>query len=61
MKNQVFIKTHNHASEVVYHRPNRISRTAFDDLYEDISDDWQERAKRLQMRRWHKIRQQHTI
>ena len=28
----------------------------FEDLYDDISDHWQDKARRLQARRWHAIR-----
>jgi len=30
----------------------------FEDLYGDISQDWEYKAKRLQARRWRKIKQQ---
>lgn len=32
----------------------------WDELYDDISSDWQDKAQRLQMRRWHKIRRAQT-
>jgi hypothetical protein len=31
---------------------------AFDDLYEDLNKDWEEKAIRLQVRRWRKIKHQ---
>lgn len=36
----------------------RLSDLTFDDLYQDISDNWQDRARRLQVRRWRKIKHQ---
>ncbi len=36
------------------HRPTRLDDLSFDDLYED-TDDWREKAERLQARRWRKI------
>ena len=38
-------------------RPTRYSDLSFDDLYEDISDDWEIKAARLQARRWRKLRE----
>ncbi len=35
-----------------------LSDLSFDDLYEDISDHWREKARRLQARRWRKIKNQ---
>jgi len=31
------------------------TRDLDDDFYEEISHDWQERARKLQERRWHKL------
>lgn len=28
----------------------------WDDLYDEISSDWRQKAQRMQMRRWHKLR-----
>jgi hypothetical protein len=35
-------------------KPTRIDELNFNDLYDD--SDWQDKAERLQIRRWHKIR-----
>ena len=32
------------------------SSIAFDDLYDEISSDWQHKAETLQVRRWRKLR-----
>jgi hypothetical protein len=37
-------------------KPTHSSSSAFDNLYEEISDHWQERAKRLQARRWQALK-----
>ena len=39
-------------------QPISSSALTFDDLFEEISDRWQEKAKRLQIRRWRKIKHQ---
>ncbi|MEX1058833.1 MAG: hypothetical protein WEC17_00130 [Candidatus Saccharimonadales bacterium] len=39
-------------------RPTSVSSISFDELYEDISDQWLEKARRLQARRWRKIKHQ---
>ena len=36
----------------------RLSDLTFDDLYQDISNNWQEKALKLQARRWRKIKHQ---
>lgn len=36
----------------------RILNTNYDDPYEDFATDWQEKAERLQARRWRKIKHQ---
>ena len=38
--------------------PISASSLSFDDLYQDISDHWQERSRKLQARRWRKIKHQ---
>jgi hypothetical protein len=43
---------------VVVGRPTAVSSISFDELYEDISDQWMEKARRLQARRWRKIKHQ---
>ncbi len=36
--------------------PAHLAELNFDDLYLEISDHWQERAKHLQQRRWQKLK-----
>lgn len=36
----------------IIYRPTKLSEVSFDDFYEDISQDWQLKAERLQARRW---------
>ncbi len=43
---------------LVVGRPTSVSSISFDELYEDISDQWLEKARRLQARRWRKIKHQ---
>lgn len=38
-------------------RPAQPRHINFDDLYEEISQDWQDKAARLQARRWQHIHQ----
>jgi hypothetical protein len=57
MKGQRYIKTINHADRTSTRRSGA-SSIEFESFYEDISDHWQDRAKRLQLRRWRKIRDQ---
>ncbi len=38
-------------------RPARQADIRFKDLYEEISNDWRDKAERLQARRWHKLKQ----
>jgi len=40
-------------------KPTKISDITFDDLYDEISHDWQLRARRLQARRWRTLK--HSI
>lgn len=37
---------------------NDLNNNAFDDLYEEISRDWQTKAQELQERRWRKLREE---
>lgn len=39
-------------------KPTRVSDLSFDDLYDEMSSDWELKAERLQTRRWKKLRQQ---
>lgn len=36
----------------------RIQDLSFDDLYDEMQDDWRLKADRLQARRWRKLKQQ---
>ncbi len=38
--------------------PMHLSDLSFEDLYLDISDNWQEKARKLQARRWRRLRHQ---
>lgn len=58
MKKHQFIKGAGSQRHMVVGRPMSVSSVSFDDLYEEVSDRWQEKAKRLQARRWRKIRHQ---
>jgi hypothetical protein len=42
----------------IVNKPIRRSDLTFDDLYEDISDEWEAKAARLQARRWRKLKHQ---
>ncbi len=42
----------------IVNKPTTLSALSFDDLYEDISEGWLEKARRLQARRWRKIKHQ---
>ena len=37
--------------------PIKVSELTFEDLYQEISQDWQEKAQRLQARRWRMLKQ----
>ncbi len=37
-------------------KPARQTDTRFTEFYEEISNDWREKADRLQARRWQKLR-----
>lgn len=41
--------------------PTRISDLSFDDLYDEMADEWREKAERLQARRWRKLIKQQMI
>jgi len=38
--------------------PTRLSDLSFDEMYDEMSDNWELKAERLQHRRWRKMRQQ---
>ena len=42
----------------VYTIPARDDTTDFNDLYDEISRDWQQRAEALQARRWRKLKRE---
>jgi hypothetical protein len=37
-------------------KPIKLSDFTFEDLYVEISEDWEERARRLQARRWRHLK-----
>lgn len=37
-------------------QPTRVSELSFEELYENIAKDWEEKAHRLQLRRWRRLR-----
>ncbi len=39
-------------------KPTRISEISFEELYENIASDWQEKAEKLRIRRWRRLKQQ---
>ena len=41
-------------------RSAKASGLTFDELYEEISDNWHGKAERLQSRRWHKLKHELT-
>lgn len=38
--------------------PTRVNELSFDDLYDELSSDWELKAERMQTRRWRKLRQE---
>lgn len=38
--------------------PTSVSSISFDDLYDEISGHWEEKSRKLQARRWRKIKHQ---
>jgi hypothetical protein len=52
------IKGERARKHMVVNQPTNISSLSFDELYEDISDQWLEKSRRLQARRWRKIKHQ---
>lgn len=53
-----FIKTARHTIINTPFAVRDISSEEFDELYENISNHWKEKAQRLQARRWRKIKYQ---
>jgi len=41
---------------VMISSPTDVSRLNFDDLFYDISDNWEEKAMKLQTRRWRRLK-----
>lgn len=39
-------------------KPTRTSDLTFDELYDEISDDWSYKARQLQTRRWRKLKRE---
>lgn len=52
------LKGERQRKHLVVGKPISVSSISFDELYEDISDHWMEKARRLQARRWRKIKHQ---
>jgi len=52
-----FSKDHRKNHRVVS-SPAQVGNLRFEDLYNEISDHWEDKARRLQARRWRKIRHQ---
>jgi hypothetical protein len=58
MKRYGPIKSDRTRKHLVVGQPMNTTAISFDDLYEDISDHWLEKSRRLQARRWRKIKHQ---
>lgn len=39
----------------IMHRPTDATDTTFEDFYAELSSDWQDKATRLQARRWRAV------
>jgi hypothetical protein len=39
-------------------QPTRVSELSFDELYDSIAKDWQQKAEKLRIRRWRRLKQQ---
>ena len=52
------IKGEHTRRNAVVDKPTAIDSVSFDELYEDISEHWLEKSRRLQARRWRKIKHQ---
>jgi hypothetical protein len=42
----------------IVRKPTRLTDLDYDDLYSDDYDGWREKGRRLQVRRWRKIKHQ---
>ncbi|HZP55356.1 MAG TPA: hypothetical protein VFB03_01130 [Candidatus Saccharimonadales bacterium] len=58
MKKHRILKGDYSRRHLVVGRPTSISSISFDDLYEEISENWLEKSRRLQARRWRKLKHQ---
>lgn len=58
MKKHQIMKGDRSRKHLVVGRPMSTTSVNFDYLYEDISDHWLEKARKLQARRWRKIKHQ---
>ena len=58
MKRHQIMASERVRKNVMVGRPIGTAAISFDDLYEDISDHWLEKSRRLQARRWRKIKHQ---
>ncbi len=45
----------------VLKNPTRLTDLSFDDLYEEISSDWELKAERLQVRRWQELKHKMAV
>ena len=50
--------TKNKQNNHIVSQPVKTSGLTFDDLYSEISDHWADKARKLQARRWRKIKHQ---
>lgn len=41
-------------------QPTRVSELSFEELYDGITKDWEDKAHKLQIRRWRRLKQQLT-
>ncbi|HSX17962.1 MAG TPA: hypothetical protein VLE51_01240 [Candidatus Saccharimonadales bacterium] len=58
MKKYQIIKGDRSRRHVIVGRPTSSSALSFDELYEEFSNGWMEKSRRLQARRWRKIKHQ---
>lgn len=49
-------KSHRHSK--VINKPVALSSLTFDDLFDEFSDNWEGKAKKLQVRRWRQLKHQ---
>lgn len=55
-----FVKANRPLRHAIINQPVRISELSFEDLYRDINSQWQQKSRRMQARRWRKIRDDQT-